>query len=186
MIDRRIFIGVLTTTLVDAPDRLGPAIDALGPSKQRRGCADQVRGVTRGLQIVHNDEERKRAIVTRRNVLKNIGDLARGPGAELYAHIKEDEDSFVLDDAPRRGTPEEVIARSKRLDAGGVEHVLFAPVPRSPVCAPSPRRSCRPSTTSRWPSPWFDQSFTAEDAKGTQRTQRRLVPAATAPGQRPD
>jgi hypothetical protein len=38
-------------------------------------------GVTRGLQIVHNEEERKRAIVTRRNVLKNIGDLARGPGA---------------------------------------------------------------------------------------------------------
>src|SRR6516162_2022449 len=33
-------------------------------------------GVTRGLQIVHNEEERKRAIVTRRNVLKNIGDLA--------------------------------------------------------------------------------------------------------------
>src|SRR5262249_48675598 len=32
-------------------------------------------GVTRGLQIVHNDEERKRAIVTRRQVLKNIGDL---------------------------------------------------------------------------------------------------------------
>ena len=52
-------------------------------------------GVTRGLQIVHNEEERKRAIVTRRQVLKNIGDLARGPGAERYAHIKEDEDSFV-------------------------------------------------------------------------------------------
>ena len=46
------------------------------------------------------EEERKRAIVTRRQVLKNIGDLARGPGAERYAHIKEDEDSFVLDDAP--------------------------------------------------------------------------------------
>ena len=38
-------------------------------------------GVTRGLQIVHNEEERERAVVTRRNVLKNIGDLARGPGA---------------------------------------------------------------------------------------------------------
>jgi len=83
-------------------------------------------GVTRGLQIVHNEEERKRAIVTRRNVLKNIGDLARGPGAEHYAHIKEDEDSFVLDDAPLLGTPEEIITRLKRLEAGGVENVLFA------------------------------------------------------------
>src|SRR6201987_4129531 len=77
-------------------------------------------GVTRGLQIVHNDEERKRAIVTRRQVLKNIGDLARGPGAERYAHIKEDEDSFVLDDAPLLGTPEEIIVQLKRLEAGGV------------------------------------------------------------------
>jgi len=83
-------------------------------------------GVTRGLQIVHNEEERKRAIVTRRQVLKNIGDLARGPGAERYAHIKEDEDSFVLDDAPLLGTPEEIIAQLKRLEAGGVENVLFA------------------------------------------------------------
>ena len=83
-------------------------------------------GVTRGLQIVHNEEERKRAIITRLNVLKNIGDLARGPGAEHYANIKEDEESFVLDDAPLLGTPEEIIARLKRLEAGGVEHVLFA------------------------------------------------------------
>ena len=83
-------------------------------------------GVTRGLQIVHNEEERKQAILTRRNVLKNIGDLARGPGAEHYAHINEDEDSFVLDDAPLLGTPEEIITRLKRLEAGGVENVLFA------------------------------------------------------------
>lgn len=83
-------------------------------------------GVTRGLQIVHNEEERKRAIVTRREVLKNIGDLARGPDAERYHHIKDDPDAFELDDAPLLGTPEEIIARLKRLEAGGVENVLFA------------------------------------------------------------
>jgi alkanesulfonate monooxygenase SsuD/methylene tetrahydromethanopterin reductase-like flavin-dependent oxidoreductase (luciferase family) len=83
-------------------------------------------GVTRGLQIVHNEEERKRAIVTRREVLKNIGDLARGPGAERYHHIKDDADAFELDDAPLLGTPEEIITRLKRLEAGGVENVLFA------------------------------------------------------------
>jgi alkanesulfonate monooxygenase SsuD/methylene tetrahydromethanopterin reductase-like flavin-dependent oxidoreductase (luciferase family) len=83
-------------------------------------------GVTRGLQIVHNDEERRRAILTRREVLKNIGDLARGPGAERYHHIKDDPDIFELDDAPLLGTPEEIIERLKRLEAGGVENVLFA------------------------------------------------------------
>ncbi|HYU12968.1 MAG TPA: LLM class flavin-dependent oxidoreductase [Stellaceae bacterium] len=83
-------------------------------------------GVTRGLQIVHNEEERRRAILTRREVLKNIGDLARGPGAERYHHIKDDADAFELDDAPLLGTPEEIIARLKRLEAGGVENVLFA------------------------------------------------------------
>ena len=83
-------------------------------------------GVTRGLQIVHNEEERKRAILTRREVLKNIGDLARGPDAERYHHIKDDPDAFELDDAPLLGTPEEIIQRLKRLEAGGVENVLFA------------------------------------------------------------
>jgi probable F420-dependent oxidoreductase len=83
-------------------------------------------GVTRGLQIVHNEAERKRAIATRRAVLKNIGDLARGPGAERYAQIRDDDSAFELDDAPLLGTPEEIIARLKRLQAGGVEHVLFA------------------------------------------------------------
>jgi alkanesulfonate monooxygenase SsuD/methylene tetrahydromethanopterin reductase-like flavin-dependent oxidoreductase (luciferase family) len=83
-------------------------------------------GVTRGLQIVHNEEERKRAIITRREVLKNIGDLARGPGADRYANIKDEPDTFELDDAPLLGTPEEIIAQLKRLEAGGVENVLFA------------------------------------------------------------
>ena len=83
-------------------------------------------GVTRGLQIIHNEAERQRAVATRREVLKNIGDLARGPGAERYHHIKDDADAFELDDAPLLGTPEEIIARLKRLEAGGVENVLFA------------------------------------------------------------
>jgi alkanesulfonate monooxygenase SsuD/methylene tetrahydromethanopterin reductase-like flavin-dependent oxidoreductase (luciferase family) len=83
-------------------------------------------GVTRGLQIVHNEVERTQAIKTRRAVLQNIGDLARGPGAERYHHLKDDGDAFELDDAPLLGTPEEIIARLKRLEAGGVENVLFA------------------------------------------------------------
>src|SRR5665213_1611274 len=83
-------------------------------------------GVTRGLQIVHNEEERKKAIETRREVLKNIGDLARGPGADHYVNLKDAPDTFELDDAPLLGTPEEIIAQLKQLEAGGVQNVLFA------------------------------------------------------------
>jgi alkanesulfonate monooxygenase SsuD/methylene tetrahydromethanopterin reductase-like flavin-dependent oxidoreductase (luciferase family) len=82
-------------------------------------------GVTRGLQIIHNEEERARAIAVRRQVLRNIGDLARGPGAERYHQMKDDE-PFELDDAPLLGTPEEIIEQLKKLEAGGVHHVLFA------------------------------------------------------------
>jgi alkanesulfonate monooxygenase SsuD/methylene tetrahydromethanopterin reductase-like flavin-dependent oxidoreductase (luciferase family) len=83
-------------------------------------------GVTRGLQIIRKESERKQAIKTRQAVLQNIGDLARGPGAERYHHIGKDPDTFELDDAPLLGTPEEIIARLKKLEAGGIENVLFA------------------------------------------------------------
>jgi probable F420-dependent oxidoreductase len=83
-------------------------------------------GVTRGLQIIRNESERKKAIQTRREVLKNIGDLARGPGAERYHHIKDDADAFQIDDAPLLGMPEEIVVQLKRLETGGVENVLFA------------------------------------------------------------
>jgi alkanesulfonate monooxygenase SsuD/methylene tetrahydromethanopterin reductase-like flavin-dependent oxidoreductase (luciferase family) len=83
-------------------------------------------GVTRGLQIIRKESERKQAIKTRHAVLQNIGDLARGPGAERYHHIGKDPDTFELDDAPLLGTPEEIIARLKKLEAGGIENVLFA------------------------------------------------------------
>jgi alkanesulfonate monooxygenase SsuD/methylene tetrahydromethanopterin reductase-like flavin-dependent oxidoreductase (luciferase family) len=83
-------------------------------------------GVTRGLQIIRKESERKKAIQTRREVLRNIGDLARGPGAERYHQIKDDGDAFQLDDAPLLGTPDEIVAQLKRLEAGGVENVLFA------------------------------------------------------------
>jgi alkanesulfonate monooxygenase SsuD/methylene tetrahydromethanopterin reductase-like flavin-dependent oxidoreductase (luciferase family) len=83
-------------------------------------------GVTRGLQILRKESERKQAIRTRQAVLKNIGDLARGPGAERYHNMKSDGDAFELDDAPLLGTPEEIVAQLKRLEAGGVANVLFA------------------------------------------------------------
>src|SRR5260370_33640226 len=78
------------------------------------------------LQTGPSEEGRKTPFPTRREVLKNIGDLARGPDAARYHHIKDDPDAFELDDAPLLGTPEEIIARLKQLEAGGVQNVLFA------------------------------------------------------------
>jgi probable F420-dependent oxidoreductase len=83
-------------------------------------------GVTRGLQIARTPEERQQALATRTQVVKNIGGLARGPGAARYHDPDKVTGADVeRDDAPLLGMPEEIIARLKRLEAGGVEHVLL-------------------------------------------------------------
>jgi probable F420-dependent oxidoreductase len=73
-------------------------------------------GVTRALQMIHTEEERRAAYETRKRVVGVIGDLARG--GTRPASVEED-------DAPLLGLPEEVIARLKRLQAGGVENILL-------------------------------------------------------------
>jgi alkanesulfonate monooxygenase SsuD/methylene tetrahydromethanopterin reductase-like flavin-dependent oxidoreductase (luciferase family) len=83
-------------------------------------------GTTRGLQLVRNAADREKALAMRINMLKNIGTLARGRGAERYAQLKDYNGPPVeFDDAPLLGTPDEIIARLKKLEAGGVEHVLL-------------------------------------------------------------
>ena len=83
-------------------------------------------GATRGLQIVRNEGEREKALEVRYNVLKNIGGLARGPGAARYSNLKDESGPPIeFDDAPLLGTPKEIVARLKKLEAGGVEHVLL-------------------------------------------------------------
>jgi alkanesulfonate monooxygenase SsuD/methylene tetrahydromethanopterin reductase-like flavin-dependent oxidoreductase (luciferase family) len=87
-------------------------------------------GVTRGLQIARTPEERRQALATRVQVIRNIGTLARGPGAERYA-----DPNFTAedDDAPLLGTPAEIIARLKRLAADGVGYVLLVDPAPSPA-----------------------------------------------------
>jgi alkanesulfonate monooxygenase SsuD/methylene tetrahydromethanopterin reductase-like flavin-dependent oxidoreductase (luciferase family) len=83
-------------------------------------------GVTRGLHIVTSEEERTRAYELRKQVLKMIGDLARGPGAERYQNPTSFADTDIAgEDAALLGTPDEIIAKLKRLEAGGVENVLL-------------------------------------------------------------
>ena len=71
--------------------------------------------VARALQMVHSDDERKAAFETRKRVVGVIGDLARDKLA----------DTVEQDTAPLLGMPEEVIARLKQLEAGGVNNILL-------------------------------------------------------------
>jgi alkanesulfonate monooxygenase SsuD/methylene tetrahydromethanopterin reductase-like flavin-dependent oxidoreductase (luciferase family) len=82
-------------------------------------------GVTRGLLLLRDERERDAAIRTRYESLKAIGALARGEGAERYHRVGERAATEEIDDAALLGTPDEIIARLKTLEAGGVELVLL-------------------------------------------------------------
>src|SRR5262245_23643814 len=83
-------------------------------------------GVTRALQIVRTDEERKNAFALRRKTIAAIGALARGPGAERYQNAKSFADAdLASENAALIGTPEEIIAQLRQLERGGVEYVLL-------------------------------------------------------------
>jgi alkanesulfonate monooxygenase SsuD/methylene tetrahydromethanopterin reductase-like flavin-dependent oxidoreductase (luciferase family) len=83
-------------------------------------------GVARALQIVRTEEERESAHALRTKVLKTIGGLARGPGAERYQNIGSHADpNLASEESALLGTPEEIVARLKKLEAGGVDYVLL-------------------------------------------------------------
>ena len=83
-------------------------------------------GVTRAVQIVRSDEERKAAFALRRKTLSAIGALARGPGAERYQNAKSFADAdLASENAALIGTPEEIVAQLRQLERGGVEYVLL-------------------------------------------------------------
>jgi alkanesulfonate monooxygenase SsuD/methylene tetrahydromethanopterin reductase-like flavin-dependent oxidoreductase (luciferase family) len=82
-------------------------------------------GVTRGLQLLRHESERDAAVATRFEVLKAIGALARGAGAETYHRIGAARSPQELDDAALLGTPDQIAARLRKLRAGGVALVLL-------------------------------------------------------------
>ncbi len=80
-------------------------------------------GVTRALQMFHTEAEREAALATRKRVVSVIGDLAKG---ERPANLDDD-------DAPLLGTPQEIIARLRKLQAGGVQNILMADPTATPA-----------------------------------------------------
>ena len=82
--------------------------------------------VARALQIVRTEAERQQAYALRMKVLRAIGGLARGPGADRYQNITSHADAdLASEESALLGTPEEIIARLKKLEAGGVDYVLL-------------------------------------------------------------
>ena len=83
-------------------------------------------GASRALQIIKTEAEREQAYALRAKVLKAIGGLARGPGAERYQNIGSHADpNLASEESALLGTPEEIIARLKKLESGGVDYVLL-------------------------------------------------------------
>src|SRR5215510_2156959 len=77
-------------------------------------------GVTRAVQIVRNEEERRNAFAQRRRTLSAIGALARGPGAERYQNAQSFADAdLAAENAALIGTPDEIIQQLRQLERGG-------------------------------------------------------------------
>jgi alkanesulfonate monooxygenase SsuD/methylene tetrahydromethanopterin reductase-like flavin-dependent oxidoreductase (luciferase family) len=99
----------------------------------RKECAERGRqlgrhqiAVARGLQLIRSEAERADALAVRARVLKAIGGLARGPGAEKYHQLTaETAAELAAEEAALLGTPEEILARLRKLRDGGIDYVLL-------------------------------------------------------------
>ena len=92
----------------------GPALPSRTDRRRPRAADRPHRGGARG------------GLALRTKVLKAIGGLARGPGAERYQNIGSHADpNLASEELALLGTPEEIIARLKKLEAGGVDYVLL-------------------------------------------------------------
>jgi alkanesulfonate monooxygenase SsuD/methylene tetrahydromethanopterin reductase-like flavin-dependent oxidoreductase (luciferase family) len=109
-----------------SPDEVAERIRIHGDGLAAKGrLRDAARvGVTRGLHIIENEAERSKALARRRDVIKNIGDLARRPGTAGPPSYADTD--IAPDDAALIGTPDEIVEKLRRLAACGVEYVLLS------------------------------------------------------------
>ena len=76
---------------------------------------EEMVATARPLQMIHSESERAAAYETRKRVLATIGALARD---KLPDRVEDDTAALL-------GTPDEVIARLKELEAGGATNILL-------------------------------------------------------------
>ena len=98
-------------------DQIGQRIALFKAECEKAGRAYHANLVAtaRPLQMIHAEAERAEMYEARKRVVKTIGDLARD---KLPTRIEDDT-------APLWGTPDEVIARLKQLEAVGASNVLL-------------------------------------------------------------
>ena len=109
-------------TVEEAAERMRIYLDGLAARGLPRD-AGRV-GVTRALHIIESEAERARALERRREVVKNIGELARRPGAAPPSSYADTD--AVADDAALIGTPEEIVEKLHTLAARGIDYVLLS------------------------------------------------------------
>ena len=108
-------------TLGQVQERVRLYLDGLAAAGHARDAARV--GVTRGLHIITSEAERKKALERRRDVIRNIGDIARRAGGEGALSYDE---MVAADDAGLIGTPDEIVEKLRHLAARGVEYVLLS------------------------------------------------------------
>src|SRR5262245_57580468 len=90
-------------------------------------------GVTRAVQVVATEAERAAAFALRRKTLTTLSPLARGPGAERYRYAASFADAeLAAENSALIGTPEQIIAQLRQLEAGGIGYVLLIDASGSP------------------------------------------------------
>ena len=107
-------------TLDQVQERVRLYLDGLSAKGHPRDAARV--GVTRALNMVTTEEERRKALERRRETFKSIGDIARRPGGDGPTSY---DDMIAADDAGLIGTPEEIVEKLQELGARGVEYVLL-------------------------------------------------------------
>jgi alkanesulfonate monooxygenase SsuD/methylene tetrahydromethanopterin reductase-like flavin-dependent oxidoreductase (luciferase family) len=107
-------------TLDQVQERVRLYLDGLSAKGYPRDAARV--GVTRALNMVTTEEERRKALERRRETFKSIGDIARRPGGDGPTSY---DDMIAADDAGLIGTPEEIVEKLQELGARGVEYVLL-------------------------------------------------------------
>jgi alkanesulfonate monooxygenase SsuD/methylene tetrahydromethanopterin reductase-like flavin-dependent oxidoreductase (luciferase family) len=91
-------------------------------------------GLTRALHFAVNEEEREAARALRATFMRNVQQLSLSPTGEAptLGRPRKRMSRAEMDEATERdaliGPPEEIVARLRRLEAGGVDYVMLIDV----------------------------------------------------------
>ena len=112
----------------------GIAIYRRAVEAQGRSYDSSTVGITRALHLAYTADEREAARAVRAKFMRNVQELSLSPTGEspILGRARKLMSREEMDAATERdaliGPPEEIVARLKRLQAGGVEYVMVIDV----------------------------------------------------------